>query len=391
MRVLLVTDWPEAGGGVETYVTLLARGLREVGDDVRLLTSSVGGGAAVADYVAFGSRHPVLQSVLQIANPAAAHTMRRTVAEFAPDVAQVLMFEMHLSPSVLSALRNVPTIVSIAYYKPVCPIGLKLLPNDSRCTVRQGAVCWRGGCTPLLHWLRDRPRYARIGRGIRGAAAILAVSRWLQRELSDNGIAAEWSAWPIEPPSALFRRTPAPQPLFVFTGRLAREKGVATLLRALARAREQGSTARLRVVGDGPLRPALERLTGELGLSDVVEFTGWLPPDRVEAQLADAWALVAPSLWAEPLGLSALEAIVRGIPVIGSATGGLAETIEHQVSGLLFPNGDSEALADCLLQIASRRVLAHGVPNEVTQRLRALHDVGSHITWLRALFAKVAA
>lgn len=391
MRILLVTDWPEAGGGVETYVTLLSRGLREAGDEVRLLTSSVGGGAAVADYVAFGSRHPALQSVLQIANPAAAHTIRRALAEFAPDVAHVSMFEMHLSPSVLAALRDVPTVLSIAYYKPVCPNGLKLLPNDSHCTVRQGAVCWRGGCTPLLHWLRDRPRYARIGREVHGVAAVLAVSRWLQRELRDGGIESAWSAWPIEPPSALFRRAPAAEPLFVFTGRLAREKGVATLLRALALARGQGTAARLRVVGDGPLRPALERLTLELGLRDAVEFTGWLPLERVEAQLADAWALVAPSLWAEPLGLTALEAVVRGLPVIASATGGLAETVEHGVSGLLFPNGDVDALAACLVEIASGRALVGGVPNDIVERLMAQHDVRRHITWLRALFAEVAA
>ncbi len=391
MRILLVTDWPCFGGGVETYFTLLARGLREAGDDVRLLTSSVGGGAAVADYVAFGSRHPVLQTVLQIANPAAAHAIRRAVAEFAPDVAHVCMFEMHLSPSVFSALGNVPTVLTIAYYKPICPNGLKLLPNDSRCTVRQGVVCWRGGCTPLLHWLRDRPRYARIGRAVRGAAAVLAVSRWLQRELRDGGIEAEWSAWPIERPTALFRRSPAAEPLFVFTGRLAREKGVATLLRALALSRAEGTAARLRVVGDGPLRQSLERLTSELGLGDAVEFTGWLPLERVEAQLADAWALVAPSLWAEPLGLTALEAVVRGIPVIASATGGLAETVENGVSGLLFPNGDAGALATCLADVASGRVLAGGVPNEVVARVSARHDVGRHVAWLRALFDKVAA
>ncbi len=391
MRILLVTDWPEVGGGVETYFTLLARGLREAGDDVRLLTSSVGGGAAVADYVAFGSRHPVLQAVLQIANPAAAHAIRRAIAEFAPDVAHVCMFEMHLSPSVLSALANVPTVLTIAYYKPVCPNGLKLLPNDARCTVRQGVVCWRGGCTPLLHWLRDRPRYARIGRGVRRAVAVLAVSRWLQRELRDGGIEAEWSPWPIAQPSALFRRERAAEPLFVFTGRLAREKGVATLLGALARARAEGTAMRLRVVGDGPLRLSLERLTSELGLGDAVEFTGWLPLDRVEAQLADAWALVAPSLWAEPLGLTALEAVVRGIPVIASATGGLAETVEHGVSGLLFPNGDADVLAACLLQVASGRVLPGSVPNEVAEHLMARHDLGRHVAWLRALFAKVAA
>jgi len=242
-----------------------------------------------------------------------------------------------------------------------------------------------------LHWLRDRPRYARIGRGVRGAVAVLAVSRWLQGELREGGIEAEWSPWPIARPTARFRRAPAAEPLFVFTGRLAREKGVATLLGALARARAEGTAMRLRVVGDGPLRPSLERLTSELGLGDAVKFTGWLPLDRVEEQLADAWALVAPSLWAEPLGLTALEAVVRGIPVIASVTGGLAETVEHGVSGLLFPNGDADALAACLLQVASGRVLPRGVPNEVAERLMARHDLGRHVAWLRALFAKVAA
>ena len=176
----------------------------------------------------------------------------------------------------------------------------------------------------------------------------MACSRWLQRELADAGIVAASSAWPIASPSAGFRRAPATQPLFVFTGRLAREKGVDTLLHALAHARARGLEARLRVVGDGPLRSSLQDMTDSLGLSGAVEFTGWLPLERVEAQLADAWALVAPSAWAEPLGLTALEAVVRGIPVIASATGGLAETVEHGVTGLLFPNGDADALARSL-------------------------------------------
>ncbi len=386
-----MTDWPEAGGGVETYLTLIARGLREAGDEVRLLTSSVGGGRSVADYVAFGSRHAALQSVLQIANPAAAHTIRRAVAEFAPNVVHVSMFEMHLSPSVLAALRGLPVVLNVVYYKPICPNALKLLPDDSRCTVQQGAVCWRGGCTSLPHWLRDRPRYARIGRGVREVAAVVACSRWLQSELRSAGIESLATDFPVEAPSRDFRRRPAPEPLFVYTGRLAREKGLPALLSALARMRGRGVAARLRVVGDGLLRSALERLTGELGLIDAVEFTGWVPLERIEAQLADAWALAVPSLWAEPLGLTALEALVHGIPVIASATGGLAETVENGVSGLLFPNGDVEALTKCLIEVASRRVLAGGVPNEVVARVIARHDVGRHVTWLRTLFDKVAA
>jgi glycosyltransferase involved in cell wall biosynthesis len=389
MRVLLVTDWPNEGGGVETYLTLVARGLREAGDEVRLLTSSVGGGAAVADYVAFGTRNPALQSVLQIANPAASRTMHRALAEFRPDVVHVSMFEMHLSPSVLAALRGVPTVLSIAYYKPICPNGLKLLPDNSRCAVPQGTICWRGGCFGLLHWLRDRPRYARIASGIRGSAAVIACSRGLQQELAAAGIPAQWTPWPIDRPSSDFRRRPADQPLFVFSGRLSREKGVGTLVTALSHTLKAGIPARVRVIGEGPDRAALERLSVDLGVRDAVEFTGWLAADRVESRLADAWALVAPSVWAEPLGLTALEAIVRGLPVIASRTGGFSETVEEGVSGMFFPNGDAPALAGCLAAVATRRALAAGVPDETRDRTRAAHDVDRHVAWLRELFAGV--
>jgi glycosyltransferase involved in cell wall biosynthesis len=296
-----------------------------------------------------------------------------------------------LSPSVLAPLRHVPTVLNIAYYKPICPNGLKLLPDDSRCTVQQGAVCWRGGCVSRAHWLRDRPRYARIRRGLRDAHAVVACSRWLQRELAAAGVEAGWAAWPIDRPSEGFRREPAPEPMFVYTGRLAREKGVETLLQALARVRNQAPAARLRIVGDGPLRPALERLAAELGIRDVVEFTGWLPLERIEEQLVDAWALVAPSLWAEPFGLTAVEAVVRGIPAIVSATGGLAETVEDGSSGLLFPNGDAEALAACLADVASGRGFAEGLAADVVERAREKHDLGRHVSWLRGLFAEVAA
>ncbi len=391
MRVLLVTDWPVEGGGLEKYVTLLARGLREAGDEVRLLTSSVGGGPAVADYVAFGSRRPALQTVLQIANPAAARAVRRAVAELRPDVVHVSMFEMHLSPSVLAALDGVPTVLNVAYYKPICPNGLKLLPDGSRCTAEQGAICWRGGCLSLAHWLRDRPRYARIRTGVGRASAVVACSRWLSHELAANGIEARWSPWPTDPPGAAFRRERAATPLFVFAGRLTREKGVDLLLHALARVRERVPDARLRIVGDGPLRPALERLTTELGMRDAVELTGWLPLGRIDDQLADAWALVAPSLWAEPLGLTAVEAVVRGIPAVVSATGGLAETVADGVSGLLFPNGDVGALADRLVAVASRRAFPEGLADDVVAHARARHDLARHVAWMRDLFAEVAA
>ncbi len=390
MRVLFVTDWPGPGGGVETYISLVTQGLRETGDEVRLLTSAAGDGPRHADYVAYGAKSALSQVVLQVANPLAARAAKRAVAEFRPDVVHVSMFEMHLSPAVVEAFRSVPLVLNIAYYKPICPNGLKLLPDDSRCTVQQGLVCWRGGCVGLAHWLRDRPRYALITRSLRAADAVLTCSRWLQDELASAGVDAEFATWPTLPPGPAFRRSPASEPLFVFSGRLSREKGVATLLRALAQVRGRGVPARLRVVGDGPLRPELHGLVADLRLDNAVEWTGWVEPAAVEAHLADAWALVAPSLWAEPLGLNALEALVRGVPVIASATGGFAETVEDGVTGILVPNGDIGALAEGLEEVASGRAFpGRLVGADQVERLRAAHEPGRHVAWLRQVFMRV--
>jgi len=184
---------------------------------------------------------------------------------------------------------------------------------------------------------------------------------------------------------------PSADPAFVVVGRLAREKGLDTLLHALAQARRDIPGIRLRVIGDGPLRSALARLTRALRLDDAVTFTGWLPMTEVDVQIADAWALVAPSRWAEPLGLTVLEAMSRGIPVIASATGAFAETVDEGITGLLFPNGDVAALARCLVDVASGRRLRAGIPQEHAERVQRTHHLDTHIEWLRALLSRVAA
>ena len=66
----------------------------------------------------------------------------------------------------------------------------------------------------------------------------------------------------------------------------------------------------------------------ELGIGGAVRFEGRVSFGAVEAALSKAWALVAPSVWPEPLGLTAIEAITRGVPAIATATGGFAETVE---------------------------------------------------------------
>ena len=392
MRTLLITDWMSGAGGAESYITWVRDGLRAAGDDVRLLTSSAGtAGNGSAEYRAFGSEGRAAQVLLQIVNPFAVLAVRSALRDFRPDVVLVNMFEHHLSPAILSQLHGVPTVLTLMDYKCICPIGSKLLPNGRVCTQLAGTVCWSNGCTTLPHWLRDRPRYALIRRELGQVDRVLACSRWIQRELGNNGIQADYLPLPVPAPGPSFRRVSASNPLFVYCGRLDVEKGLQLLLRAFARVCAYTPAAQLRVVGRGPERPRLEQLVVALELDDAVTFRGWIEPEKIEHELSDAWALVAPSLWAEPLGLVALEALVRGVPVIASSSGGFGDTIEHGTSGLLFPNGDEPALTERMNAVASGRAFpSHSLPDNIVGAARTSYSMDAHITRLRGVFSTMA-
>jgi glycosyltransferase involved in cell wall biosynthesis len=215
---------------------------------------------------------------------------------------------------------------------------------------------------------------------------VLACSEWVRGELDRHGIESVYLALPVPAAGAAFRRRVAEQPTLVYCGRLDRTKGIPLLLRAFAGVRRTVPAARLRIVGEGPLRQALEDQVRGLDLGAAVTFRGWIAPEKVEEEMADAWAVVMPSLWAEPLGLVAIEAILRGIPVIASAAGGPAETVEPGVSGILFPNGDEDALARSLADIASARAFAtHAVPETAVRRLVQRHDPRRHTDRLRGI------
>lgn len=362
--------------------------LVEQGDDTRLLLCGPGDRAA-GDMQAYGSDAIAAKAVLQIVNPFAVSRVKSAVREFRPDVAVVSQFAYHLSPAVLDALGDVPAVVTMMDYKAICPLGTRLLPNGSICRVRAGLVCNGNGCVSLPHWLRDRPRYASINRGIAAARRVICPSVWMRKEMSDAGI--ESTVIPLGvPDSAVTAGEPAPNPTFVYAGRFSREKGVAILIAAFAKARASVPSARLRLVGDGPLRRELHALTGALGVADSVEFTGWSDHDRVHEAFRDAWACVCPSLWAEPFGLVALESIAMGVPVIASDSGGFRETVTDGVSGFLFETGIVGSLAERMSSVATGAAFpSHRLSPDVVESSRELYCMSLHARRLRQVLEEV--
>ena len=393
MRVLLLSDWMSNRGGAENYIVSLRDSLRQTGDDTFVV--SCGARASESDEVdvqAFGSDRTIAQAFLQISNPFAATDVRNAVREFRPDVALVGQFAYHLSPSVLNALRPIPTVVSMMDYKVICPLGTKLLPDGSVCGVQAGRVCRDNGCVGTTHWMRDQPRYRRIREGLNGVSRVLCPSEWVRRELASSGIDATTVPLGVRPPATSFRRAPTRAPTFAYCGRLSREKGVAVLIAAFAKCVADVPTARLRIVGDGPLKGELVALAAVLGVRKSIEFTGWQTATGVDEALSDVWALVAPSLWAEPFGLIAIEAMLRGVPVVASDSGGFRENIESSESGLLFLPGNVAALTDRLVSIARRKVFPnHRLEDRVVQRIADTYSIDRHVTRMRQVFSEVTA
>ena len=140
----------------------------------------------------------------------------------------------------------------------------------------------------------------------------------------------------------------------VFLGRLVSAKGCDVALHSLALLRAEGMRPSFTIIGDGPEAPALKRLTADLGLGDQVTFLGAMREGRGR-EVARHKVMVVPSIWAEPFGVVALEGIAAGCAVVASAGGGLPDGVGP--CGLLFPNGDAEALAARLKELLTNAAL----------------------------------
>jgi len=193
-----------------------------------------------------------------------------------------------------------------------------------------------------------------MGAVLRRAAAVTAVSAALA-ETAAHTLGRSASEIPRTPmPLAPVQAPAAPQGErrgAIFVGRLTRQKHVGDLLEALALLARRGQRLELTVVGDGSERAALERRAAESDLAGTVTFVGAVPPDAVARHLALKRLFVLPSV-DEGLGLVVAEALVAGVPVVATRSGGIPDLMTDREAGELVPPGDPAALADAMSRVA---------------------------------------
>lgn len=163
-----------------------------------------------------------------------------------------------------------------------------------------------------------------------------------------------------------------------YVGRLLPEKGLTTLTDALGRLKHENW--RLMVVGDGPERESVEARLRELGILDRATFAGAVPYEHTPRYFHWMDALVIPTLTTgrirEQFGRVIVEAMACGIPVIGSTCGAIPEVIGD--AGMIFPEGDAEALAEAIERLLKDELLGRRLAAYGFERVR------ENFTWAHA-------
>ena len=159
---------------------------------------------------------------------------------------------------------------------------------------------------------------------------------------------------------------------FVFVGRLAPEKGIRTLLAAMALT---SSSVSLAIVGDGPLESEVRSAAAR---DPRIRYLGRISQREVLDLVGEATSLVFPSEWYETFGRVAAEAFARGTPVVAARIGAVAEIVEDGRTGLHFTPADPQDLARkmtwlhtnlekvAVMRVAARRSSRRNIPRSET-------------------------
>lgn len=176
---------------------------------------------------------------------------------------------------------------------------------------------------------------------------------------------------------------PPRRPVIAFLGRLVPYKGVDVLLRAAA-----NLAAHVHVLGDGRERPALERLTAQLGLSGRVRFFGHVSDAELPRRLQEADVLALPSRTAaEAFGVAQVEAMAAGLPVVNTALATGTDWVSlHGLTGLTVAPEDPAALAAALRRLLQDRPFRLACGQRARQRARELFSIERRGPELAALF-----
>ena len=399
MRLLFVHDRFGAMAGAEVNLQLTATELKSRGHTPGLLHGPPTGKGEqewrdlFEKCYALGSGTGVLAREF----PDSSSATRAALREFQPGAIYVHKMS---DRRVLRALADssVPVVHMVHDHDLYCMRSYKYFPlTRTICTRAAGLGCIfpcgaslarnRNGGFPVK-WVSYRARKAEIALNRRFERIIVATD-YMRQELLRNGFDGRRIEIHAPVPRTKNQATPASfsdRNLIVYSGQIIRGKGVDVLLESLARVRLPFECV---ICGDGNHRNHCEQRARELGLSDRVQFKGYVPPAELAAFYAEASLAVVSSVWPEPFGAVGLEAMRHGLPVVAFDAGGINEWLFDGQNGFLVPWMDRAQFAIRIEQLLADKSLARKLGERGRQFGREKFDFDDYISGLEKMFLRI--
>lgn len=219
------------------------------------------------------------------------------------------------------------------------------------------------------------------------SATVLAQARQLVPQIGDrssviyNGLAA---------PSLAPAPLPLAPPRLLCLGRLKLQKGFDLALTAMTLIHRRFPAVRLIIAGDGDDRMQLEHQAAELGLSQVVDFLGWVAPHQVFELINTATIVLMPSRW-EGLPSVALQAGMMARPIVGTRVSGISDVVAHQHTGLLVERDDASGMADAVTALLDQPDIAIQMGKAARRRVSEVFDWEKCVNAYDALWRRLTA
>lgn len=413
MRILLVNKYFYRKGGAETYFFALAEGLRALGHDVAFFSMQHPNNepsywskyfVSEKDYVGdISAFKKVQEASTLIYSFEARRKFEALLEEFKPDVIHMNNVHRQLTLSILDApylkKHHVPVVYTAHDYILLCPAYTMVNGRGEVCDAcldkhfihATKNVCVKSSraksvlATMEAEFLKFHHAYSKID-------LIIAPSQFMKSKLDEGGFASKTVAMQnflTDSQMAMGTRVAnthkfedaqaGARPYFLFFGRLSKEKGILTLVRAFLKA--TGLTApygsvesdgavchaaesfeaandktilpsnwNLHIVGDGPERPEIERLVTNAGseAASRIQLLGYKSGEDLQREVGNARFSVLSSEWRENMPYSGLESLAAQTPVIGANIGGIPELVVEGRTGFAFEPGNASDLAQAL-------------------------------------------
>lgn len=415
MRILLVNKYFYRKGGAETYFFALAEGLRALGHDVAFFSMQhpdnepsywskyfVSEKDYVGDISAFKK---VQEASTLIYSFEARRKFEALLEEFKPDVIHINNVHRQLTLSILDApylkKHHVPVVYTAHDYILVCPAYTMVNGHGEVCdacldkhfTHAVRNACVKGSrvksalASMEAEFLKLHHSYDKIN-------LIIAPSEFMKSKLEEGGFAGKVVAlqnFLTDSQMEMARKVAnthkfedavdGKRPYFLFFGRLSKEKGILTLVRAFLKAagltapydstESEGAVRRtaessevendktflpsnwdLRIVGDGPERSEIECLVADAGseAASRIQLLGYKSGEDLQREVGNARFSVLSSEWRENMPYSGLESLAAQTPVIGANIGGIPELVVEGQTGFAFKSGNVSDLTDALIK-----------------------------------------